>query len=299
MGTRWSVVGIFSLAVAMGAATLASPVQAQTELIVNGSFEVDGAGFFGGDITGWTLVAGSLIEILPPSSYGVTGQDGDLVVELNGDGPFPNTRIRQTVATTPGLKYTLKFRAAARSGTLPESNQMNVYWGGALLSGSPITSSSTVMTEYTYTVVATGSSMDVEFEATGPVDTLGTILDAVSLKVVCFEWSGVLQPVNADGSSIFKAGSTIPVKFKLTGEDAGNTSLVAHITYAKINGIVVGTVNEAATNVGGDTGNTFRYDPTSDQYIYNWTTKGLTAGTYRIFIDLGDDCIHTVDVALK
>ena len=34
---------------------------------------------------------------------------------------------------------------------------------------------------------------------------------------VAYAWSGVLQPVNADGSSVFKLGSTVPVTFQLTG----------------------------------------------------------------------------------
>jgi hypothetical protein len=47
-------------------------------------------------------------------------------------------------------------------------------------------------------------------------------------------WSGVLQPINPDGSSIFKWKSTVPVKFRLTGASAGITNLVATITYVKL-----------------------------------------------------------------
>lgn len=291
------MVGIFSLAVALGAATCATPVIAQTELIVNGSFEDPD---LGGDwsefdvITGWTAVSGCGIEIGAAGIYGVTGQDGLQVCELDSDC---NTEIRQTVATTPGCTYTLTFRTAKRAGTDDSTNQVNVFWGG-----TPIDSINPTWTEmqtHTYTVTATGPSMDLDFAGGGDEDTLGSMLDAVSLKMACKEWTGVLQPINADNSSIFKAGSTIPVKFQLTGASAGYPGLVAHISCFKISNNVVGSVNEAATNVGGDTGNTFRYDPTSDQYIYNWTTKGLTAGTYRIVIDLGDCCTHTVDVMLK
>lgn len=32
-----------------------------------------------------------------------------------------------------------------------------------------------------------------------------------------YAWSGVLRPVNADGSSVFRAGSTVSVKLALTG----------------------------------------------------------------------------------
>jgi hypothetical protein len=32
-------------------------------------------------------------------------------------------------------------------------------------------------------------------------------------------------------------------------------------------------------------GNTFRYDPTSDQYIFNLATKSLSQGDWQIHID--------------
>jgi cysteine-rich repeat protein len=103
-----------------------------------------------------------------------------------------------------------------------------------------------------------------------------------------YSWSGVLQPINSDGSSIFKLGSTIPVKFKLTGACAANPSLVAHIMIAKVSDSIVGTYQEATSTSAADTGNTFRYSATDDQYIYNLATKPLSAGTWQIAIDLGD-----------
>jgi hypothetical protein len=56
---------------------------------------------------------------------------------------------------------------------------------------------------------------------------------------------------------------------------------------------------EAVTNVAATSGNTFRYDPVAGQYVFNWSTKGLSSGTYRLKIDLGDGGMRTVDVSLK
>jgi hypothetical protein len=114
-----------------------------------------------------------------------------------------------------------------------------------------------------------------------------------------YSWSGVLRPINADGSSIFKAGSTIPVKFMLTGDDAGVTDLVATLAYARLSDGVVGAINEAESKATADAGNQFRYDPATGQYIYNWSTKGLGSGACRLFLDLGDGVERTVDVGLK
>jgi hypothetical protein len=43
----------------------------------------------------------------------------------------------------------------------------------------------------------------------------------------------------------------------------------------------------------------FRYDATNGQYVFNWSTKGLTAGTYQLRIDLADGASRTVRVSLK
>jgi hypothetical protein len=104
-------------------------------------------------------------------------------------------------------------------------------------------------------------------------------------------------PINSDGSSIFKLGSTIPVKFHLTGASAGITNLVAHLYMAKVSNGILGTFVEAITNVAADAGNTFRYD--GSQYVYNLSTKPLSTGTWSIKVDLGDHVDHTVDVSLK
>ena len=56
-------------------------------------------------------------------------------------------------------------------------------------------------------------------------------------------WSNVLQPVNADGSSIFKLGSTVPVKFQLTGASAGITNLSARLYLQRIGAGTTGTTS--------------------------------------------------------
>src|SRR5262249_36017377 len=77
-----------------------------------------------------------------------------------------------------------------------------------------------------------------------------------------YAWSGVLQPINADGSSIFRLGSTIPVKFRLTGACAGISNFIAKVYVAQISNNATGPDVEATSTSAADTGNTFRYDPT-------------------------------------
>jgi YVTN family beta-propeller protein len=116
---------------------------------------------------------------------------------------------------------------------------------------------------------------------------------------VTYAWSGVRQPVNADGTSVFKLGSTIPVKFSLAGASAGISDVVATLSYAKITDDIEGTYAEASTNVAATIGNTFRYDAAEDLYIYNWTTKSLTPGTYAIRLTLHDGRERTIRLSLR
>jgi hypothetical protein len=105
------------------------------------------------------------------------------------------------------------------------------------------------------------------------------------------------QPINPDGSSVFKCGSTIPVKFSLTGVSAGITNLAAHISVARISNGIEGTYVETTSNAAPDGGSLFRYS--GGQYIYNLSTKGMATGTWSIRADLGDGVAHTIIVSLK
>ena len=60
---------------------------------------------------------------------------------------------------------------------------------------------------------------------------------------------------------------------------------------------------EATSIVAADSGNTFRYDSTNNQYIFNLATKSLSQGTWRIRLDFYDGAAmaanETVVVSLK
>jgi Tol biopolymer transport system component len=91
----------------------------------------------------------------------------------------------------------------------------------------------------------------------------------------------VEQPINADGSSVFKAGKgVLPVKFGLAVDGVPTCTLPpATIALAKLSGAASGAVNESEYTMPADTGSDFRID--SCDYVYNLNLKSLTAGTYR------------------
>lgn len=116
---------------------------------------------------------------------------------------------------------------------------------------------------------------------------------------VTYAWSGVLQPINGDGSSVFKLGSTVPVKFQLAGASAGITNLPAKLYIAQSDNVDPTAVNEAVSTAAADSGNTFRYDSTAHQYVFNLSTKSLSKGTWHIRVDLGDGTSNVVGLKLK
>ena len=58
------------------------------------------------------------------------------------------------------------------------------------------------------------------------------------------------------------------------------------------------TVLEAVSTSNATTGNLFRYDATSGQYVFNLNTKTLSAGSYQLRLDLGDGVTRTVGISL-
>jgi hypothetical protein len=112
----------------------------------------------------------------------------------------------------------------------------------------------------------------------------------------------VLQPVNADGSSAFKKGSTVPVKFRVcdaNGISIGTPGVVSTFKLVKkVNGTVEETQLEIVVSTTPDTA--FRWSSTDQQWIFNLNTKNLTAGyTYFYEITLNDGSVIPFNFYMK
>ncbi len=129
-------------------------------------------------------------------------------------------------------------------------------------------------------------------------DAAGNTGSASFSVTVSYTWGGIRQPINADGSSIFKLGSTVPVKFNLTGGSSLASGVFAELYLAKVTSGVVGTEVEAVSTSGADSGNDFRYDG-NGEYHYNLSTKNLSAGTWQLDINLHDGVTRTVVISLR
>lgn len=108
------------------------------------------------------------------------------------------------------------------------------------------------------------------------------------------------QPVNPDGSSVFKIGSGVPLKIVLSNCYGTTRDLVTpQVALKRLDTSPDGAVNEVVSTGAANEGTTMRYDATGGQHIYNLSTKrsqfclttsplcstgDLTAGTYEVTI---------------
>ncbi len=107
---------------------------------------------------------------------------------------------------------------------------------------------------------------------------------------VDYHFSGFLAPLNSNLA--LGLGRTVPIKFQLTDSNGNYISSLSAVTSLQV-------VNAQGTNVLTNTGSTcLRYDPTSNQFVANWQTKGLPTGTYTVRLVLADGSTQTKTVQL-
>ena len=124
-----------------------------------------------------------------------------------------------------------------------------------------------------------------------------------------FEGGGILQPINpGPPNSIFKYGSTIPVKVQVRDCNGSYPStLVLKVTFQKLSGSTPdGAVSEPFSTSEADVGNQMRFTGSPDnQYIFNLASRSMPDGTatYRITVSLhvGGVPVQSVsaDIGLK
>ena len=99
--------------------------------------------------------------------------------------------------------------------------------------------------------------------------------------------------------SKFKLGQTIPTKFVITDATGTVVTQTSNPTFTRSgnrgNCDLTATLEGLAT-VAADA--VAEYRLTGGQYLYGWSTKGLTAGEYRIYANLADGSSPYVDICL-
>jgi hypothetical protein len=140
----------------------------------------------------------------------------------------------------------------------------------------------------------------------GGIDTTSSVL--YTPPQLSYVFSGFLQPINdtAHNTSLleskFKLGSTVPAKFQLRDGSGAIQQQATAPTFtrsANLGPCDSATSVEPVDADPGTAGQTYRFDASAQQYVYNWSTKGLAKGEYRIFANLDDGTKPSVDVCLQ
>jgi hypothetical protein len=213
----------------------------------------------------YTLVfAGANLTIMK-APLTVTGDDKSML--LNGTVPALTARLA-------GFQF---------NETLPSSG----------VTGAASCTTSDGKTVGPFDIVCTAGTLQASNYSFGPFAKGKLTVNYAFAGTSCNGDAGhqILQPVNADGSSVFKQGSTVPAKFRVC--DAKGVSIGAAGTVTSfrlvqtISGTVASTVDEAVDSTTPDTA--FRWSSTDQQWIYNINTKSLKASyTYYYDITLAD-----------
>jgi hypothetical protein len=183
--------------------------------------------------------------------------------------------------------------------------------GGTYTLGSTPTASCTATDSFSgvasCTVTVTGSTPNGvgtwTYTATA-VDRAGNTTTITGTYRVIYRFEGFSQPINDTAhqvgslTSVFKAGSTIPVKFQLkNAAGAAVASATAPVWLTPVKGSAMSApVDESLYAASADSGSSYRFD--SGQYIYNWKTG--TGGNYwRVGVRLDDGQTYFVNIGLR
>lgn len=244
--------------------------------------------------TGDTLTASTTFKDIPTTADTMVNMDvqsdistlSPMQIDKNGDGTadveiaprlndvatFPKTPVTITAENkTILLGAPLPAFTAALSATSSD------------ITGAPYCSvgimTTSVVGVYPITcTIGTLASQDYDFTTFVP----GTL-------AINYRWDGFLPPINDTAhqtgqDSVFKGGSTIPVKFRLkTSGGAPVQAATSPLWYAD------GVAGSAP----------YKWDSTAQQYVYNWSTKGFATGLHTVYAKLDDGQTYSVTIWLK
>jgi hypothetical protein len=145
------------------------------------------------------------------------------------------------------------------------------------------------------------------YSATATDNAGNSVSESRTYKVVYGGSFAFAQPINSSGTSRFKLGSTVPVKFQLLCNGQPYSAAVAKLYVKAVDGTPDAGIDEAVSTAASTTGNLFRYS--DGQYIFNLSTKAgytdpsgattaFVSGTYTLKVVLDDGTNWPVNIQL-
>jgi hypothetical protein len=249
-------------------------------------------------------VLGASTHIVGAGTCTVTGsQAGNS--DYNAAGPVAQTFSIVKVALTVTAADKTKLLNAANPTLTASYSGFVLTEGPANLSGTLTCGTTAVMnsTVGTYAITCSGQN-----SPNYSINYLpGTLKIMYMSGGMCAGDVGhaIRQPINADQSSVFKLGSTVPTKFAVcdaNGNSIGTAGVVTGYGLVAVSNASAVTVDETVYSTTPDSA--FRFDPTVMQWIFNQSTKNngslnKSGVLYYFVINLKDGTSISFAYALK
>jgi hypothetical protein len=232
-----------------------------------------------------------------PGEITVTASDGQATVSQSFAYSASNVAPVVTTTATATAACTVSLATTFTDAGTADTHTGWIAWGDGTSTASAPVTSPMAGSSHTYSANGTYSATVTVTDDDGGI---GSDSEAFATKLTP---GALMQPINAAGTrSVFKLGSTIPVKITVTGCDGGLvTALTPTVSLTRLDTNPDGTTNETAADVTPTNGLKMRWSDTL--YIYNLSTKlsqqtgsALTAGTYRVSVN--DDSFYAPTTAV-
>ncbi len=250
----------------------------QNFVIVDTNHPISGNGV----LTGWSFWAGTtggvqLVVVRGSHSGSASVVGTSPVVNAPATGVVVNETLSPSIIVQAGDYVGLYFQS---TGVVPYSGTPSAGTSGTVL-----------YTSNGYGDPKQGDTLEFQ----GAVDRMYS----VAVSGFAYTFSGFFAPISNTATNTVKAGSAVPVKFSLGG-DQGLDIFAAG--YPQMQRVTCGTTTSEGTALDTVTagGSSLTYDPTSDQYTYVWKTDKSWSGTCgQLVVQFVDGSTETATFAFK
>jgi hypothetical protein len=217
---------------------------------------------------------------------------------LSGDGDYRLPKILPAIA--------LAVRANDQTKTLNTPDPALTYQltSGALAEGDQITGQLTRVAGESlgsYAIQQGSLALGPDYQFSFTPGTLRIVYAPAQVLAMGQPTRTALQPINPDGMSVFKQGSTVAVKFRVAdanGVSIGTPGVVTDFRLIQVSSAPSTPINEVVEAKNGDTA--FRWSAADQMWIFNIDTKPLQAGiTYTYQVSLNDGTSFTIRFSLR